>query len=234
MAVARGQGGWVWGEGKKSAEPPVDAGEGTARVRPAVDRRRHLERVRVAGPVGPKLVRGDQGAAEAGGGVLAVDRPEVALLLVFLAVSGAPVEHDQISGDGLLGPRWIKVRAGPAHDGRYLELVVEALRTRRDGDVVVWPPCRGRVREVEERYLVPDGIDVVAEGLAARPHMLLESHEVPDRRRVRDRREQPGAGRRQPLGPGRPCALNGGRQPPPAHPAHVHAPAPARQTSAPA
>src|SRR5260370_35987758 len=96
MAVARGQGGWVWGEGEKFAEPPVDAGEGTARVRPAVDRRRHLERVRVAGPAGPKLVRGDQGAAEAGGGVLALGRPEAALHLVFLHVAVARVAHYQV------------------------------------------------------------------------------------------------------------------------------------------
>src|SRR6266849_3856308 len=58
---------------------------------------------------------------------------------------------------------------------------------------------RGRVGEIEQRDLVPDRVDIMAEGGGAGPDMVLEGHEVPDRGRAWHRRPEPDVGHGQHL-----------------------------------
>ena len=80
---------------------------------------------------------------------------------------------------------------GADHRG-HLELVVQRLGALRVRDLVVGPVDRGRVREVEDRDLVPLRHDLAAAGDRARvADVLLEGVEVAHRRRPLHRREQP-------------------------------------------
>jgi hypothetical protein len=77
-----------------------------------------------------------------------------------------------------------------ADHGGDLHLVVEGLRSRCDGHGVARPEHRRGIGEVEDRNPVPDRIHLAADGLHGGHDVLLERHEVPDRRRYRDRSPQ--------------------------------------------
>src|SRR5205807_3228857 len=111
-----------------------------------------------------ELVRRDDDRAEAGGEVLALRRAETDLHLLPLQVARRPVVHDREAADAAFG----------ADDRRDLELVVELVRLRRLRDLVARAVDRGRVREVEDRDLVPLGRHVEAARRARRLPVFLE------------------------------------------------------------
>ena len=81
-------------------------------------------------------------------------------------------------------------------DRRDLELVVELVRTGGEGISSSGPVDRRRVREVEDRQLVPLGRHLLAAQGARRLDVLLERVEVAHRRRVQDRRTEVDVGER--------------------------------------
>jgi hypothetical protein len=148
--------------------------EFTARALLAVDPRDH----RAAATV--EFVRCDHERPEAGSEVLSLRRPEPHLHLPALKIARRPVVHHREATDLPLG----------ADDGGDLELVVELLRSLRIRDLVFRPVDRRRVREVEDRLLVPLGGHIEASQGACSLDVLLEGIEVADRGGMENRRAE--------------------------------------------
>src|SRR5256885_3979570 len=146
----------------------VHVPELAARALLAVDAREH----RAAAAV--ELVGRDDDRPEAGREVLPLRRPEADPHLRALQISRGPVVHDREAAD--LAPG--------ADDRSHLELVVELVRVRRLGDLVALAVDRRGAREVEDVDLVPLVRHVEAARRTRRLDVLLESVEVPHRRRV--------------------------------------------------
>jgi hypothetical protein len=88
------------------------------------------------------------------------------------------------------------------HD-RDLELEVQGGRSTRGPYGILRPLHRGCVREVEDGDLEPGFGDLETATGAGAAHVLLEGHEVAERMRLRQWRQQPDVGERPRHGPGR-------------------------------
>src|SRR6266511_455957 len=133
-----------------------------------------------------ELVGRDDDRPEARREVLALGRPESDAHLRPLEVARGPVVHDGEAADPALG----------TDDRSHLELIVELPRARWVRDVVPRSVDRGRVREVEDRDLVPLLRHLLAARAPSRAHVLLERVEVAYGRWVEDGRPKVDVGER--------------------------------------
>ena len=164
-----------------ASQPWYRSREVAARALLAVHARDHLPVAAV------ELVGRDEHRPERRREVLALRRPEPDAHLLPLQVARRPVVQHREAAD---------LPLGADHRGA-LELVVELLRPLRIRDLVVRPVDRGRVREVEDRHLVPL-LRHLGAARAARAFATCSSNAMKSRtrRRLKHRRAQVDVGER--------------------------------------
>src|SRR3954470_5234619 len=132
------------------------------------------------GAAAVELVRRDEDRTKARREILSLRRPEPDAHLRALQVARRPVVHDREPSD---------LPVGADHSGD-LELIVELPRLRRADDLVAWAVDRSRVREVEDRDLVPLLRHLEPARRTRRLDVLLEGVEIAHRRRLQHRRTE--------------------------------------------
>src|SRR6202035_4510870 len=129
-----------------------------------------MARVRPGSPV---LVPG-------GGRVLAFGRSKQLGHLTVLEIARAPVAKDHVARDALLSFLRREVAPSSPNNRGDLELVVELIAARRDGNFVARAQDPRWVAEVKDRELIPVGRHLTSLALADCLDVLFEGQEIAD------------------------------------------------------
>src|SRR5579884_2059068 len=186
--VAHAQAGVLRCPGDHLREAVVNLVEVAARDFFAIDAGDHLHVVafaRAAARAIPRQFIGrDQPGAERGSEIFAFAGAEIELHVATLEVARAPVVHDGIARDILVGLFHRNVFALAPDDAGDLQFDIQFLAALRVGNGLIGAVDFARIGEVENWHLVPFGNHAEAAQGAGGLDMLLKGVEIADRGRL--------------------------------------------------